>query len=79
MSDFLMDRRRFLERTGLALMAGLVVGDQAVALYERLTHRKVWALGSMTPLTWYRVEQRIRLDASQNETRQTWISRLEAR
>ena len=42
-----MDRRSFLRSTSLALAGGLVVGDAALELFERLTHRKVWALGAM--------------------------------
>ena len=42
-----MDRRAFLRSTSLALAGGLVVGDAAMELYERLTHRKVWALGAV--------------------------------
>ena len=41
-----MDRRLFLRRTALALPA-LVVGDAALEAFERLTHRKVFALGGV--------------------------------
>lgn len=40
-------RRDFLRRTSLAIAGGLVVGDAALELFERLTHKKVWALGPM--------------------------------
>jgi hypothetical protein len=42
-----VNRRGFLTRSGLALGA-LIVGDEALALAERLTHRKVWALGAVS-------------------------------
>lgn len=42
-----LSRRDFIRRTSLALAGGLIVGDQALELLERLTHRKVWALGAM--------------------------------
>lgn len=41
-----MDRRNFIRRTALALAGGLVVGDAALEAFARLTHRKVFALGS---------------------------------
>lgn len=40
-------RRDFLRRTSLALAGGLIVGDAALELMERLAHRKVFALGGM--------------------------------
>ena len=40
-----MDRRNFLRRTSLALAGGLVVGPQVMEMYERMTHKKVFALG----------------------------------
>ena len=40
-------RRDFLRRSSLALAGGLIVGDAALELLDRLTHRKVWALGAM--------------------------------
>lgn len=42
-----MLRRDFLRRTSLALAGGLIVGDQAIELFERLSHRKVFALGGL--------------------------------
>jgi hypothetical protein len=42
-----MDRRSFLRRTSLALAGGLVLGNEAMEMYERLTHKKVWAMGRM--------------------------------
>lgn len=36
-------RRDFLRRTSLALAGGLIVGDAALELFERLTHRPVFA------------------------------------
>lgn len=42
-----MDRRQFLRRSGLAVAGGLVAGNAALELFERLTHRKVWALGGL--------------------------------
>lgn len=49
-----MNRRDFLRRTSLALPA-LLVGDEALAAFERMAHRKVFALGGlseMTPQKW---------------------------
>lgn len=42
-----MNRRDWLKRTSLALAGGLVLGDAAMEAYERLTHRKVFALGGV--------------------------------
>lgn len=44
-----MTRRSFLARSSLALAGGLLVGDAALEAFERLTHRKVWALGGLSP------------------------------
>lgn len=44
-----LDRRTFLRRTSLALAGGLIVGDAALELFERLTHQKVFALGDGWP------------------------------
>lgn len=41
-----MDRRSFLRRSTIALAGGLVLGDAALEAFERLTHRKVFALGA---------------------------------
>lgn len=38
-------RRDFLRKTTIALAGGLIVGDAAMELFERLTHKKVYALG----------------------------------
>ena len=38
-----LSRRDFLRRTSLAVAGGLIVGDAALELFDRLTHRKVWA------------------------------------
>ena len=52
-----MNRRNFLTRSGLALGA-LIVGDEVLETLDRLTHRKVWALGAipqpdtLPPLQW---------------------------
>lgn len=45
-----MNRRDWLKRTSLALAGGLVLGDAAMEAYERLTHKKVWALGGAGPI-----------------------------
>lgn len=42
-----MDRRSFLRRSTLALAGGLLVGDAALEAFDRLTHRKVFALGGL--------------------------------
>ena len=42
----MLTRRSFLRRTSLALPA-LLVGDAALEAFERLTHRKVFALGDI--------------------------------
>lgn len=42
-----MNRRLFLRRAGIATVGGLVTGNAALEMFERLTHRKVWALGGM--------------------------------
>lgn len=42
-----MDRRAFLRRSSIALAGGLVLGDAALEAFERLTHRKVFALGGL--------------------------------
>lgn len=39
-----MNRRDWLKRTSLALAGGLVLGDAAMEAFERLTHRKVFAM-----------------------------------
>src|SRR3990167_9610905 len=44
----MMDRRAFLRRTSLALAGGLIVGDAALEMFERLNHSKVFALGGIT-------------------------------
>jgi hypothetical protein len=41
-----MNRRNFLTRSGLALGA-LIVGDEVLETLDRLTHRKVYALGGV--------------------------------
>lgn len=41
-----MDRRHFLTRSGIALGA-LLVGDDVLEAMDRLTHRKVFALGGV--------------------------------
>jgi hypothetical protein len=41
-----MNRRNFLTRSGLALGA-LIVGDEVLEMLDRLTHRKVYALGGV--------------------------------
>lgn len=43
-----LDRRSFFARSTLAL-GGLLVGDAALEAFERLTHRKVFALGHPAP------------------------------
>lgn len=43
------NRRDFLRRGAIALAGGLLVGDAALEAFERLTHRKVFALGSLSP------------------------------
>lgn len=43
-------RRAFLTRSGLALGA-LIVGDEMLEALDRLTHRKVFALGGMPQST----------------------------
>lgn len=40
-----MNRRDWLKRTSLALAGGLVLGDEVMEQYERLTHKRIWALG----------------------------------
>lgn len=42
-----MDRRAFLRQTSLAIAGGLVVGPQVMEMYERLNHKKVFALGEI--------------------------------
>lgn len=44
------DRRTFLTKSGLALGA-LIVGDEVLEVLDRLTHRKVFALGGL-PIAW---------------------------
>lgn len=51
-----MDRRAFFRRTSLALPA-LLVGDAALEAFERLTHRKVFALGGLAPRVWFDVRK----------------------
>ena len=41
----MLSRRDFLRRGSIALAGGLLVGDAALEAFERLTHRKVFALG----------------------------------
>ena len=72
-----MDRRLFLRRTALALPA-LVVGDAALEAFERLTHRKVFALGgydlssAMTEL--YRKTNRDVMEAMRTLTEEwSWV------
>lgn len=45
-----MNRRSFLSRLALGT-TGLLVGDAALEAFERLTHRKVFALGGLPPVT----------------------------
>lgn len=40
-------RRDFLRKTSIALAGGLIVGDAAMEMFERLTHNKVFALGGV--------------------------------
>lgn len=42
-----MNRREWLTKTSLALASGLVLGDVAMDAYERLSHKKVFALGEI--------------------------------
>jgi len=42
-------RRDFIRKTSLALVGGVVVGDEVVEMFERLTHKKVWAGWSGPP------------------------------
>lgn len=42
-----MDRRSFLRRSTIAVAGGLLLGDAALEAFERLTHRKVFALGGL--------------------------------
>lgn len=46
-----MNRRLFLRRASLA-SAGLLVGDAALEAFERLAHRKVFALGGLPRDEW---------------------------
>lgn len=48
-----MNRRDWLTKTSLALAGGLLMGDAVMEQYERLTHRKVFALGAMGDDTAY--------------------------
>ena len=45
-----LSRRAFLTRSTLAV-GGLLVGDAALEAFERLTHRKVFALGGLSPMS----------------------------
>ena len=65
----MMDRRSFLTRSTLALAGGLLVGDAALEAFERLTHRKVFALGGWrsvvaADLSWDKVQDRSAVSAS---------------
>ena len=42
-----LSRRDFLRRSSLAIAGGLIVGDAALELLDRLTHKKVWSLGGL--------------------------------
>ena len=46
----MLDRRSFISRTSIAVAGGLLVGDAALELFERLTLSKVFALGEL-PMT----------------------------
>jgi hypothetical protein len=48
-----MNRRDWLTKTSLALAGGLVLGNEAMEVYERLSHRKVWAMGDWSDHTKY--------------------------
>lgn len=48
----MLDRRAFLRRGSIALAGSLLVGDAALEAFERLTHRKVFALGGMPEYGW---------------------------
>ena len=48
-----MNRRDWLRRTSLALAGGLVLGNEVMEQYERLTHKKVWALGTGGDDSWW--------------------------
>lgn len=45
-------RREFLRKSSIVLATSLIVGDEALEAFERLTHRKVWALGGLPPKLW---------------------------
>lgn len=52
----MLTRRDFLRRGSLALAGGLLVGDAALEAFERLSHRKVFALGGLPDRKkWYSV------------------------
>lgn len=42
-------RRDFIRRTSLALAGGLLVGDAALQMFERLTHSRVFAFALYSP------------------------------
>lgn len=43
-----MNRRDWLKKTSITLAGGLILGDAALELFEKLTHRKVFALGGLS-------------------------------
>jgi len=52
----MLNRRDFLRKSLIAGVGGLLLGDAALEAFERLTHRKVFALGGLPPLQPYRVD-----------------------
>lgn len=47
-------RRDFFKRSSIVLAGGLIFGDAALEAFERLTHRKVFALGGLPePKLWH--------------------------
>lgn len=42
-----VNRRDWLTKTSLALAGGLVLGNEVMEQYERLTHKRIWALGGL--------------------------------
>lgn len=43
----MLSRRSFLTKSSIAIAGTLLVGDAALEAFERLTHRKVFALGGL--------------------------------
>jgi len=74
-----MDRRAFLRRTSLAIAGGLVLGPQVMEMYERLNHKKVWALGEIRLIPSRKVHHGFTEAQLQKIIRESYLASVTAR